>query len=559
MVEDNTNAFVKVVHRASDDMVETGKAIISKANEYIDFAADVISDVVKRSISAIKTIIKKKIEEACKKLATTKEDVKEQREKVKQLRATYKKSRHSKHSQTAAFKTLVHEVGVLNGMEQILAVKNIFKLLRDFFMGAKNLLLPDLLVLGTSYTSTAAHAAGAELILDFRTREVGAFTFGGINVGTNQLRLQMGGSLYMGIGWQHAMWCMHLEDKYAGLFRTLDASASIPGITELPGFASVSVGGAIGISAGGLGVLSHCCPLRDYVKTVSFTVSASIGFGLPIGVNTGCTDYQMKKTGNSCSGTLTAFLKDMFVANKLASTVQLLSPVNALLSLGLALANDHRAVPEHQFCNSPSPQKCACRGLPKAIGCCGDRKCHNCDMLGIGRLFEQKKYAAASRQWYEDAKALFKSKDKVKLYTHIFGHSKSSICERHPRLNIGDFSSDIQYMRKIFNVPKSKYTKDNYYDKAFGEAVIELKKKHDIPYEHRLRYTLDIPFWKKICLIERSRFLETKKCHRGRGVCVDSSRSSCSRRFLKHKCPGSHHIKCCTGHTTLKTSTKGNE
>ena len=44
------------------------------------------------------------------------------------------------------------------------------------------------------------------------------------------------------------------------------------GITELPGFASVSVGGH-SISAGGLGVLSHCCPLRDNVKTVSFTVA----------------------------------------------------------------------------------------------------------------------------------------------------------------------------------------------------------------------------------------------------------------------------------------------
>ena len=43
MVEDNTNAFVKVVYRASDDMIETGKALVSKANEYIDFAADVVS------------------------------------------------------------------------------------------------------------------------------------------------------------------------------------------------------------------------------------------------------------------------------------------------------------------------------------------------------------------------------------------------------------------------------------------------------------------------------------------------------------------------------------
>ena len=395
-------------------------------------------------------------------------------------------------------------------MEQILAVKNILKLLRDFFVGAKNLLLPDLLVLGTSYTSTAVHAAGAELILDFRTREVGAFTFGGINVGTNQLRLQMGGSLYMGIGWQHAMWCKHLADKYGGLFRTVDASVSIPGITELPGFASVSVGGAIGISAGGLGVFSHCCPLRDNVKTVSFTVSASVGFGLPVAVNTGCTDYNMRKTGNSCSGTLAAFLRDIFVDNKLASTVQLLSPMNALLSLGLALANDHRAVPEYQFCNSPSPPKCACRGLPKAIGCCGDRKCHDCDMLGISRTFEQHKYAMANKQWYTKAKALFKSKDKASLYNHIFGHGKNSICERHPLLNIGDFSTDIRYMRKVLNVPHSKYTKDTYFDKAFGQAILELKKKHAIPYESRFRYRLDAAFWKKICDVERSRFAASK-------------------------------------------------
>ena len=144
MVEDNTNAFVKVVHRASDDMVETGKAIISKANEYIDFAADVISDVVKRSISAIKAIVKKKIEEACRKLATTKEDVKEQREKVKQLRAAYKKSRHSKHRRRRHLKRLFMKLGA-NGMEQILAVKNILKLLRDFFMARRTFLLPDLL------------------------------------------------------------------------------------------------------------------------------------------------------------------------------------------------------------------------------------------------------------------------------------------------------------------------------------------------------------------------------------------------------------------------------
>ena len=174
------------------------------------------------------------------------------------------KSRHSKHAQTAAFKSLVHEIGVLNGMEQILAVKNILKLLRDFFVGAKNLLLPDLLVLGTSYTSTAVHAAGAELILDFRTREVGAFTFGGINVGTNQLRLQMGGSLYMGIGGN--MPCGVCIWKIStGLVPDVDASASIPGITELPGFASVSVGGYRHIG-GGLGVLSHCCPFETMSK-----------------------------------------------------------------------------------------------------------------------------------------------------------------------------------------------------------------------------------------------------------------------------------------------------
>ena len=267
----------------------------------------------------------------------------------------------------------------------------------------------------------------------------------------------------------------------------------------------------------------------------------------------------MKKTGNSCSGTLTAFLKDMFVANKLASTVQLLSPVNALLSLGLALANDHRAVPENQFCNSPSPQKCGCRGLPNVIGCCGDRECHDCDMLGIGRTFEQQKYAIANKQWFQDATALFKSKEKAKLYTHIFGHSKHSICERHPRLNIGSFSSDIEHMRKIFNMPKSKSTQDTYYDKNFGKAIVELKEKYDVPYDSRSQYILDLAFWKKICDVERSRFLDTEKCHRGRGVCVDSSTSTCSKPFLSSKCPGSGRIKCCMGDVILKTSTKAVE
>ena len=53
------------------------------------------------------------------------------------------------------------------------------------------------------------HTAGVEQVYDFRTREIGTFVFGGINIGTNQINALFGKSIgvdagvYLALGWQH--------------------------------------------------------------------------------------------------------------------------------------------------------------------------------------------------------------------------------------------------------------------------------------------------------------------------------------------------------------------
>ena len=55
MVEDDTNAFVKTIHRASKDMIETGKALIEDVNDAVDFTKEAVGALVDKSIKIINT------------------------------------------------------------------------------------------------------------------------------------------------------------------------------------------------------------------------------------------------------------------------------------------------------------------------------------------------------------------------------------------------------------------------------------------------------------------------------------------------------------------------
>ena len=80
-----------------------------------------------------------------------------------------------------------------------------------------------------------------------------------------------------------------------------------------------------------------------------------------------------------------------------------LSPINALITLGLAFANDHRAVAEDNFCHGPSLHVCPCNGLPEIIDGCGDRPENvACDALGNMRLFKQSNYGKHSKKWTKE-------------------------------------------------------------------------------------------------------------------------------------------------------------
>ena len=85
----------------------------------------------------------------------------------------------------------MHGIGVLNGMEQVLAVKNILRKVKRFLFNENHVdyLLPDLLIYGANYGGTQAFTQGIERVIDFRTREIGTFTYGGFNIGTNQLSI----------------------------------------------------------------------------------------------------------------------------------------------------------------------------------------------------------------------------------------------------------------------------------------------------------------------------------------------------------------------------------
>jgi len=103
---------------------------------------------------------------------------------------------------------------------------------------------------------------------------------------------------------------------------------------------------------------------------------------LPVGANTGCTDYKLigeRQHMNSCSKTTLTFLAEQVKhpANILAVAS---TPVNLLLSFGLTLANDGRVA--ESVCKTGSfPEVCSCLGLPEQISCCGNRKCKCCDSL----------------------------------------------------------------------------------------------------------------------------------------------------------------------------------
>ena len=399
MTEDENNALLKTLKLAKDDMVHTGQKVLDKVDRAVDFALGGAKKLLSRGVAVLKASVKKKIDLAIRSLGATREKTDRQMKHVETLRGNYHtlKGREAKKE---AFETLCHEIGVLNGMEQVLGIRNILRKVQRFLFKENHVdyLLPDLLVYGANYGTTLTFTQGIERVIDFRTREIGTFTYGGFNVGANQLSLAASVSGYVAFGWQHSVWCQSLEEKYKGLFRTFDASLSIPGVTDW-GLASVSAGGVAAVSAGGYdtmkgtfgmgGIVSkQCCPVWDAIKTLGFSVTGTIGIELvklPGSVNMGCTDYELKpKMAKTCAKSQADFIHDLlFSPEQFAATMA--NPTNLLLTLGLALANGGDDRVAAGVCNigpqlrDPKTHLCPCNSLPSYVHCCGTRKCKRCD------------------------------------------------------------------------------------------------------------------------------------------------------------------------------------
>jgi hypothetical protein len=473
--EDDTFFFAKTVKVASKDMKKAGQKIIKKADEAIDKLGDKISDVVDKGIDFVKKNVIGKIVKFLHTFKTSsKHTVKRQKEKVENAKSAYYAAK-GKEEKRAALLKLSHAIGKLNGMQQIVAIKTTLKKALSILKGGAHLVLPDMLILGANYGSTLGHTAGVEHVYDFRTREVAFFTFGGINIGTNQLNALMGKSIgasagvYLALGWQHAAWCKSLEDKYSGLFKTVDFSVEVPGFS-IPSFASINMGGVAAVSASGYGgAMGKCCPLFSEIKTVGFSASASIGLGkspIPFDAGMGCTDYDIKKTGKICKESLLGFIKTISIMNAI-------SPINLLLTVGLALANDFRAAPNVCGANFKSPQKCSCQGLPNMVECCGNRPCHACkgDEYDKGfRVIKQREIGKMIKKVrndvVDDVKSLVKGGSKLEAVKHVkkywkellgAGDSKTlkkhkkvdMVCDRKPLLKRGSRGDDVKALQRL--------------------------------------------------------------------------------------------------------------
>ena len=388
MVDDSREEFLKAVVSASKTMVQYGRKVLQELDDALDFTLQKVGGVLKQGINVVKKKVRRQLDVALKTIRVTKSSALQQKKKVQETKKLYFNA-VGKAQKLDAFNAMSHEIGVLNGMEQLLAVKNTMKQVVRALDGAANFLLPDMLVVGANYGSSLLHTAGIERVIDYRTREIATFVYGGLNIGTNTISLGAGVSAYLALGWQHSQWCKDLKTKYSGLFRTVDASMSIPGLTNL-GIVSLSVGGVAAVSAAGDSLLQYlnptkaqCCPVWDAIKTLGFSVTGSIGMvNLPVGANTGCTTYTLigeKQHMHSCSKSMLSFLGEQLKhpANVLAVVT---NPMNLLLSFGLTLANERRVA--DSVCKTGEfPNKCECLDLPEQVACCGDRRCNHCDPL----------------------------------------------------------------------------------------------------------------------------------------------------------------------------------
>ena len=139
---------------------------------------------------------------------------------------------------------------------EALVVFNLLKTVADLFResgkSARAAILdaiPDLLIIGLSEHDSKILTAGQERVFDFRTREVGTFTYGTAysgapiahSVGTGVA--SAGVEAYVGLGWKRTDRNKSLKAAYSGLFATADVSAGV-GV-----LAGVSAAGIYSVSA----------------------------------------------------------------------------------------------------------------------------------------------------------------------------------------------------------------------------------------------------------------------------------------------------------------------
>ena len=444
-----------------------------KADKAIDAVGDKFTDVLKKGIAFVKRNVIEKIKVFLQTFKTaSKQSVNAQKKVVEEAKITYYKAKDKANKKKALLK-LAHEIGKLNGYQQMVAIKTTLKKVLNILKGVGHAVLPDMMILGANYGSTLSHTAGIEQVYDFRTREIGTFVFGGVNIGTNQINALIGKSIganagvYLALGWQHSLWCKTLEDKYSGLFKTVDFSVEVPGLS-IPSFAGISLGGVAAVSAKGYGgTLGKCCPLFDDVKTVGFSVSASISLGkspIPFSGGFGCTDYSLKNIDTVCEDSLLGFITEVTKRN-------ILLPTNLLLGVGLALANDFRSSPSVCGRNFVSPNTCPCQGLPAAIQCCGNRACKQCGNDEYDRAVRTKKQREIKDALKSGRKSVFRKTNELlrnnvhgalnfarKNWKDIVGHKDSDSllihkgCDKRSKLFIGKKGKSVKALQLLLDL-----------------------------------------------------------------------------------------------------------
>ena len=126
MKEDDTHFFMKTVDVASNDMKNAGKKIIEKADKAVDAIGDKFTEVIKKGIAFIKRDVIDKIKAFLHTFKTaSKQSVDVQKEVVKEAKVGYYKAKGKVEKKEALLK-LAHEIGKLNGMEQMVAIKTTF-------------------------------------------------------------------------------------------------------------------------------------------------------------------------------------------------------------------------------------------------------------------------------------------------------------------------------------------------------------------------------------------------------------------------------------------------